>query len=186
MKYLLLLFFTTITTVGLGQNHYVNESDTNFIHSDTITIYGGHHGTSIFYYFKDSLADGKWILTYDSDSTRPQHIYTFKNKQRNGQSYRYDREGGLSMDGYYINDILVHHTTYYFGKITWECLGNFSISCDGTIIREAFNRRDKLNYDCRSMKNGSWVYSSRKKKRWFLKRLKAEMNRREDEAIKMD
>ena len=176
MKYILISIFTTITTLGFGQNHYVSTNDTTDV-SRIDTFDTGIHGYDISYHFKDSLANGTWHLLYGEDTSRPRRICTFKNQKRNGVNLAYNRDGQMTMDAYYINDTIVHIVYYYNGKITMECLKYALGELTEVVTLKDFEHATRKECRCRSMKEGEWHYSSRKRKRCFLKRLKDEQHK---------
>ncbi len=145
----------------IGQNHYVSIADSTFVVADTF-MKTTMHGPVIFHDLKDSLKDGKWVLCYDGDSTKPALICSFKNKLRNGEVLSYDTAGNLSMAGHYHNGFRVGYTRYYYlGNLIQECIENSD---------EKYS-----NCCCRGTnKNGKITYSSRKHKRTFRKCMKME------------
>ena len=187
-KHILIAALVFISSQSVAQTHYISSNDTtNVIRIDTFDT--GIHGLEFWHYFEDSLEDGIWHLLYGEDTSHPRMICTFKNQKRNGIFQAYDTDGILSMDGFYKNDTLVHVVYYYLGNVTRECLEHdlddlAPLYSDMT--SKDFYNLNKKQCNCRSIKDGNWVYSSRKKKRCFLKRLKAERHRWESELIKMD
>lgn len=166
LKHLLFAALVFVTSLCVAQTHYVNEGDSNLI--KIIEGPYGHHGTMISYVFKDSLGDGTWVLTYGQDSTKPQIICTFKNKQRNGLYQRYDTSGNLTLNSVNEHNRVVGLTQYYYQrKPTYECFEP-----------EDFNDIDDSNCFCRTFgEDGKWAYASRKKKRCFKHKLKLEKKR---------
>ncbi|MFT5513437.1 MAG: hypothetical protein ACI8SE_001844 [Bacteroidia bacterium] len=179
MKYLLLLFLGGLALNGNSQTHYISLNDTtNVIRIDTFDT--GIHGLDITYYFEDSLDDGTWLLHYDEDTSHLIMISTFKNQKQNGAFQAFDTDGNLSLDGFYVNDTLVHVIYYYLGHVTRECLeyGLDDLSpMYSDMTAKDFYRLEKKQCNCRSVKDGEWFYASRKTKRCFIKRLLNEQHK---------
>ncbi len=142
-----------------AQSHVISICDTTgVLEWDTLNV-NPLDGTTLDCDLADSLSDGKWMVYYNDDTTRPWIIGHYLNHCRNGEYIRFDQEGRMSVHGQYVKGQYIGLWSYYYrGKLTHETIDD-SNSWTGRIGRSKVVSTD-------------WFYSSKKVKREFRKQLK--------------